>query len=196
MEDTLSLIISKKNLNKALRVLSTGFKAHKKYAEVYSIAFRVDTTCKVSVLVPGGEYIIDAETSGTGCFALNYKWFRMLVKDCKMKSLYLRAESGLLKINNTISVKIKLFAGNIDIPLSLSYSAGELARLDITEIKEGVIDFWGLKTQIEDARSEIENAINRAYLQLAKYLPPKLTSNQFKEKLRKEIQMKNPELVE
>lgn len=193
MEVTLSLNISKKNLNKALRVLSSGAKFHKKYAEVYSIAFRVDTIGKVSVLVPGGEYTIDAETTGTGCFALNYKWFKMLIKDCKMKSMELRLESDMMIVNNSISVKVKQSSGNVDLPLSLSYSVGELARLDLTKVDEGVVDFWGLTSQIEDAKSEIENVINKAYLQLAKYLPPNITSKEFKAKLRKEILIKTSE---
>ena len=196
MGETLSLNISKRNLNKALKMLYTGYKSHKKYAEVYSIAFRVETTGEVSVLVPGGEYIIDAETTGTGCFALNCECLKMLVKNCKMKSMELRLKSDLIIINNSISVKVKQSSGNVDLPLSLSYSVGELARLDLTKVEEGIVDFWGLTSQIEDAKSEIENAINKVYLQLAKYLPPKLTSNEFKAKLRKEMLIKTSEPVQ
>lgn len=192
MGETLSLNISKKNLNKALRMLYTGFKSHKKYAEVYSIAFKVNIQNKVSVLVPGGEYIIDASTSGTGCFALNYKWLKMLVKDCMVKKFELRIDSDMMIINNSISVKVKQSASNVNLPLSLSYSAGELVRLDLSIIEKEVIDFWGLASQIEDAREEVERSIDRAYLQVAKYLPPKLTSNTFKAKLRKEMLIKNP----
>lgn len=196
MGETLSLNISKKNLNKALRMLNTGYKSHKKYAEVYSVAFKVDNQNKVSVLVPGGEYIIDAETSAAGCFALNYKWFKMLVKDCKTKSLDFKVESGLLTVNNTVSVRVKQYDGDIDIPLSLSYSAGEMARLDLSKIEKDVIDFWGLASQIENAREEVEKCIDKAYLQVAKYLSPKLTSSAFKAKLRKELLIKNPDPVE
>lgn len=185
MGGTISLNISKKNLNKALRMLYTGYKSHKKYAEVYSVAFKIDNQNKVSVLVPGGEYIIDAETSATGCFALNYKWFKMLVKDCKTKSLVFKLESGLLTVNNTISVRVKQYDGDIDIPLSLSYSAGELARLDLSKLDEKVVEFWGLSSQIKDAQSEIENAIDKVYLLLVKYLPPQLTSNDFNASLKK-----------
>lgn len=187
MKDVLSLKISKKNLNKALKILSTGAKSHRKYAEVYAIAFRVESVGKVSVLVPGGEYIIDAETTGIGSFSLNHKWFKMFLKDCKMKNLELRLESGQLTINNTVVVKVKQSNSNIDIPLSLSYSVGELARLDLSKLDEGVVDFWGLTLQIEDVQSEIDNVINKAYLLLAKYLPPKLTSNDFKASLKKQL---------
>ena len=186
MKDVLSLKISKNNLHKALRILSIGAKSHRKYAEVYSIAFRVEKTGMVSILVPGGEYIIDAETSGIGCFSLNHKWFRLFLKDCKMKNLVLRLESGQLTINNTVTIKVKQSNSNIDIPLSLSYSVGELARLDLSKLDERVVEFWGLNSQIEDAQSEIEDAINKAYLLLAKYLPPKLTSDDFKASLKKQ----------
>lgn len=185
MKNILSLKISKKNLNKALRILSTGAKSHKKYADVYSIAFRVESAGKVSVLVPGGEYIIDAETSGIGCFSLNHKWFKMFLKDCKTKNLELRLESGELTVNNTVAIKVKQSNSNIDIPLSLSYSVGELARLDLSKLDEGVVEFWGLTSQIEDAQSEIEDVVNKTYLLLVKYLPPKLTSNDFKVSLKK-----------
>ena len=120
----------------------------------------------------------------------------MLVKNCKMKSMELRLKSDLIIINNSISVKVKQSSGNVDLPLSLSYSVGELARLDLTKVEEGIVDFWGLTSQIEDAKSEIENAINKVYLQLAKYLPPKLTSNEFKAKLRKEMLIKTSEPVQ
>lgn len=85
---------------------------------------------------------------------------------------------------------------DIDIPLSLSYSAGELVRLDLSKIEKDVIDFWGLASQIENAREEVERCIDKAYLQVAKYLPPILTSSAFKAKLRKEMLIKNPEPIE
>lgn len=196
MGEILTFNISKRNLNKALRMLHTGYKSHKKYAELYSVAIKVDNQNKASVLVPGGEYIIDAETSAAGCFSLNYKWFKMLVKDCKTKNLEFKIESGLLTINNTASVIVKQYDGDIDIPLSLSYSAGELVRLDLSKIEKDVIDFWGLASQIENAREEVERCIDKAYLQVAKYLPPILTSSAFKAKLRKEMLIKNSEPIE
>lgn len=187
MKKLLSLKISKENLNTALRILSVGAKSHRKYAEVYSIAFKVETEGKVSVLVPGGEYIIDAETSGIGCFSINYKWFKKFLKDCKMKNLELRLESGRLTINNIVTVKVKQSNGNIDIPLSLSYSVGELARLNLTMLNEEVVDFWRLKPQIEDAESRIQDVVNGIYIKLAGYLPPNSTESKVKEMIRQII---------
>lgn len=175
MEGGLFLKVNKKSLTSAFKALSAGAKMHRKYAKVYSIAFMVSEPGKISVLVPGGEYIIDAETSGKGCFSLNYKQFKMLVQDCKKKNLELKIESGLLTVNHCVSVRVKQCAGSINVPLSLSYSAAELAR-----IGNEVIDFWGLSSQIEDAKSEIDNALDKAYMQLGKYWPPTLTSDDFK----------------
>lgn len=180
MEGGLFLKVNKKSLTSAFKALSAGAKMHRKYAKVYSIAFMVSEPGKISVLVPGGEYIIDAETSGKGCFSLNYKQFKMLVQDCKKKNLELKIESGLLTVNHCVSVRVKQCAGSINVPLSLSYSAAELARMDLARIGNEVLDFWGLSSQIEDAKSEIDNALDKAYMQLEKYWPPTLTPDDFK----------------
>lgn len=185
MVNSLLVKVDKKALNKALKALSVGFKSHKRYTEVYSIALCIKTPGKMSLVVLGGEYIIDAETVGNGCFALNYKWFKMFVKDCKTNNIEFTVNTDLLTINNSVSVKVKQCSKDIDIPLSLSYSVGELIRMDLTKVSEEVLDFWRLNAQIEDANKEIAQAIEKAYIQIAQYLPPQSSSNDFKSMLKK-----------
>lgn len=181
------LKISKRNLNKILRMLSVGFNAHKKQADSYVLVFRVCSSREILAKVPGGEYSSEAETEGSGCFSVNYRWLKMFVKACKAKTVEMRVDHDMMTVNRSISVFVKQSRMDMNIPLSLTYSAGELVRLDRMNISDEALSFWGLHKQLAEARDEISGVLDKVSCQLAPYLPPHISKKKCREILSQEL---------
>lgn len=181
------LKISKRNLNQILRMLSVGFNAHKKQADSYVLVFCVSSPREILAKVPGGEYASEAETEGSGCFSVNYRWLKMFVKACKAKNIEMSVEHDVMTVNRSISVSVKQSRQDMTIPLSLTYSAGELVRLKSMGVPDEALSFWGLHKQLAEAQDEISRVLEKVCLQLAPYLPPQISEKKCREILSQEL---------
>lgn len=95
---------------------------------------------------------------------------------------------GTLCLNNAATVKVEYTTDTIiHASLSLFYTPGEIVRVDWPNVNQQIIDYWGLKPQIEDAESRIQDVINGVYIKLAGYLPPNSTESKVKEMIRQII---------
>lgn len=187
MNDTITIKVTKKSLTTAIKVLLAGYKKHAKYSDAYRISLSVTTPGHVTARILGGEYTFEAETEGIGNFSVSYRWFRLFVKDCKTKQICMTVNDGALCLNNTATIKVEYTTDDINVPLSLFYTAGEIARADWSNINQQIIDYWGLRPQIEDAESRIQDVVNGVYIKLAGYLPPNSTESKVKEMIRQII---------
>ena len=187
MNDTITIKATKKSLSTAIKALFAGYKKHAKYSDAYKLSLSVATPGLVTARVLGGEYTFEAETEGTGSFSVSYRWFRLFVKDCKMKQICMAVNGVSLCLNNTATIKVEYTTADINVPLSLFYTPGEITRVDWPNINEQIIDYWGLKPQIEEAENRIKDVINTVYIKLADYLPPNSTESKIKEKIREII---------
>lgn len=183
----ISIKISKRDLNQTLRMLASGFNSHKKYADFYVIAFCVTSRQKLLVKVPGGEYLPEAEVKGNGSFSVNYRWIKMFLRSCKEKTIEMSVDHGIMTINQSVSVQVKQIMQNIHVPLSLTYSVGELVRLDKTNICDEILSFWELDRQLTEAIDEISNIIEKTCSQLMPYFPSQMSGKKCKEILRHDI---------
>lgn len=187
MNDTITIKATKKSLSTAIKALFAGYKKHAKYSDAYKLSLSVATPGLVTARVLGGEYTFEAETEGTGSFSVSYRWFRLFVKDCKMKQICMAVNGESLCLNNTATIKVEYTTADINVPLSLFYTPGEITRVDWPNINEQIIDYWGLKPQIEEAENRIKDVINTVYIKLADYLPSNSTESKIKEKIREII---------
>ena len=187
MNHNLTIKATKKSLATAIRALFPGYKKHAKYSDAYRISLGVTTPGHVTARVLGGEYTFEAETEGTGSFSVSFKWFKLFVKDCKTKQITMAVNDGTLCLNNAATVKVEYTTDTIHAPLSLFYTPGEIVRVDWPNVNQQIIDYWGLKPQIEDAESRIQDVINGVYIKLAGYLPPNSTESKVKEMIRQII---------
>lgn len=94
---------------------------------------------------------------------------------------------GTLCLNNAATVKVEYTTDTIHAPLSLFYTSGEIVRVDWPSVNQQMIDYWGLKPQIEDAESRIQDVVNGVYIKLAGCLPPNSTESKVKEMIRQII---------
>lgn len=183
----ISIKISKRNLNHTLRMLATGFNSHKKYADSYSIAFCVSSRQTLLAKVPGGEYFPEAEVKGSGSFSVNYRWIKIFIRTCKAKTIEMNVKHGIMTINQSISIPVKQSMQDIQVPLSLTYSAGELARLQEADICNEILSFWELHRQMTEAIDEISDIVEKAVLQLMPYFPPQMSGMKCKKILSHDI---------
>lgn len=188
MNDTITIKATKKSLSTAIKALFAGYKKHAKYSDAYKLSLSVATPGLVTARVLGGEYTFEAETEGTGSFSVSFKWFKLFVKDCKAKQITMAVNDGTLCLNNAATVKVEYTTDTIiHAPLSLFYTPGEIVRVDWPNVNQQMIDYWGLKPQIEDAESRIQDVVNGVYIKLAGYLPPNSTESKVKEMIRQII---------
>ena len=183
----ISIKISKRNLNRTLRMLASGFNSHKKYADFYVIAFCVTSHQELIAKVLGGEYLPEAEVTGNGSFSVNYRWIKMFVKACKAKTIEIHVDHGMMTINKSVSVQVKQSMLDINLPLVLNYSICDLARLDRRIIRDEILSFWGLHRQLTEAIDEISNIIEKTCSQLMPYFPSQMSGKKCKEILRHDI---------
>lgn len=183
----ISIKISKKNLNRTLRMLASGFNSHKKYADFYVIAFCVTSHQKLVAKVLGGEYLPEAEVTGNGSFSVNYRWIKMFIKACKAKTIEMHVDHGMMTINKSVSVQVEQSILDINLPITLNYSIGDLARLDRTNVRDEILSFWGLHRQLAEAIDEISNVIEKTCSQLMPYFPSRMSGKKYKEILSHDI---------
>ena len=122
MNDTITIKATKKSLSTAIKALFAGYKKHAKYSDAYKLSLSVATPGLVTAKVLGGEYSFEAETEGTGSFSVSYRWFRLFVKDCKMKQICMAVNGESLCLNNTATIKVEYTTADINVPLSLFYT--------------------------------------------------------------------------
>lgn len=183
MNERIRIKVAKKSLTNAIRALSKGYRAHKKYSDIYVIAFSVNSSGLVTASVLGGEYTFEAETTGSGNFAISYKWMQMFVRGCKLKQIDMEIENESLRLNNIALSQIKFTRLPIHLPLSIFYTPGEILRMNLSDIKDEIIDFWKLQSQIEDANDQVRNVIDTVYIKLSSYLPPTSTESEIKRRI-------------